>query len=55
MERIARENRLDADHRGAGTLSIPGGFGLKGLDHLRDAGAIDFRVPGEPNRVWERK
>jgi len=42
MERIAGENCLDAEHAGAGEFSFPGGFGLEGLDHPRDAGAIVF-------------
>ena len=42
MERIVRENRLDAEHGGIGAFSFPGGFGLEGLDHPRDAGAIVF-------------
>jgi hypothetical protein len=43
MERIARENRPDAEHGGAGMFSFPRGFGLDGLDQLRDTRSIDFR------------
>jgi|1186.fasta_scaffold24390_2 hypothetical protein len=43
MERIAGENRPDAEHGSAGTFSFPRGFGLEGRDQLRDAGSVEHR------------
>jgi hypothetical protein len=39
---IARQDRFDSEHACSRALSFAGRFSLEGLDHLRDAGAIDF-------------